>query len=101
MRALAPFTLIQLIISIPLLVQVQPTIPAPPTEILVVDLEESNDEQGLHTDVLDLSLNSLSNSEQPSSSTPILKDTPVAPEINEKPTYDPTEPPKVKQTTVV
>ena len=91
-----PFTPIQQIISTPPLVQVQPAIPTPPTQIPIVDLEVSHDEQGLHSDVLDLLVNSFTNPEQPFSFTPIPEATFVAPAIAEQPTNDPAEPPRVE-----
>ena len=60
-RAPTPSTPIQPIISTSPPVQVQTTIFTPPTQTLVVDLEESDDEQGLHSDVLDLLVNSFAN----------------------------------------
>ena len=76
--------------------QVQATIYAPPTQTAVVDLKESDDEQGLHSDVLDILANSIASSEQASFSGSIPEATTVAQEIVEQPINYPIEPPKVE-----
>ena len=75
--------------STPPPIQVQTTISAPPTQTPLVDLEESDNEQGLHSDVLDLLVNSFASSKQPSSSVSIPAATSVAPKIAEQPTNNP------------
>ena len=77
--------------------QVQTTVSAPPTQTPTVVLEESDDEQGLQSDVLDLLVNSITNSEQPFSSTPIQEVTLVPLEIAEQPMNDTAEPPRAEQ----
>ena len=64
----------------------------------MVDLKESDEEQGLQSYVLDLLVNSVTNSEQPTASTSIPEVAPVATIIIEQPVEDPAEQPRAEQT---
>ena len=83
--------------SIPPPAPIQATTSAPPTQTPTIVLEESNDEQGLQSDVLDLLLHSTTNPEQPYTSAPIPEVASVAAEIVEQTINDPVEQLRTKQ----
>ena len=64
----------------------------------MVDLKESDEEQGLQSYVLNLLVNSVTNSEQPTASTPTPEVAPVTIDITKQPNEDPAKQLRVEHT---
>ena len=77
---------------------IQTTISAPKIQVPIVDLEESDDEQGLQSDALDLLVNSITNPEQPTASILTPEVALVVADVIEQPIEDLTEQLRPEQT---
>ena len=79
-----------LTLSTPSSVPIQ-TINSPKKQVPIVDLEDSDEEQGLQSNVLNLLVNSATNAEQLTASTSTPKVAPVIVDISKQPNEGPTK----------